>query len=83
MESWVKEQIAQDLPVCCVDDEHIRFGEKLHRCTGPRMHVSSTGQIENFQLLHEFKFDPIDGKFLIVGLVGEAKTNLRDLNKIT
>lgn len=83
METWVKEQIALDLPVCYVDDEHIRFGENLHRCTGPRMHVASTAQIENFRLLHEFKFDPIDGKFLIVGLVGEPTKDLRDLNKIT
>lgn len=83
MERWVKEQIALDVPVCYVDDEHIRFGEKLHSCTGPRMHVSTTGQIENFRLLHEFKFDPIDGKFLIVGLVGEPITDLSDLNKIT
>lgn len=83
MERWVKDQIAQDVPVCFVDDEHIRFGEKLHRCTGPRMHVSSTGQIENFQLLHEFKFDPINSKFLIVGLVGEPIADMRDLNKIT
>lgn len=83
METWVKEQISLDLPVCYVDDEHIRFAEKLHHCTGPRMHVSSTGQIENFQLLHEFKFNPIDGTFLIVGLVGEPAKDLRDLNKIT
>lgn len=83
MERWVKEQIALDLPVCYVDDGHIRFGEKLHHCTGPRMHVSSTGQVKNFSLLPEFKFDPIDGKFLLVGLVGEPIANLRDINKIT
>ncbi len=82
LEKWVKEQIALDMPVCYVDDEHIRFGEKLHHCTGPRMHVSSTGQIENFRVLHEFKFDPMAGKFLLVGLVGEPIASLKDLNKI-
>lgn len=83
VERWVQEQIALNLPVCYVDDEHIRFGEKLHRCTGPRMHVSATGEIENFRMLHEFKFDPIDGKFLMVGLVGEVISDLGDLNKIS
>ncbi len=83
LEKWVQGQIAQDLPVCYVDDEHIRFGEKLHHCTGPRMHVGSTGEIENFRMLHEFKYDPIGGKFLMVGLVGEPIANLRDLNKIS
>ncbi len=83
LEQWVKDHIAQDMPVCYVDDEHIRFGEKLHHCTGPRMHVSSTGQIENFRMLHEMKFDPISGKFLMVGLIGEDTGDLTDLNKIS
>ncbi len=83
MEKWVLEQIALDLPVCYVDEEHIRFGEKLHHCTGPRMHVASTGKIENFRMLHEFKFDPIDARFLMVGLVGEPIADMRDLNKIS
>ncbi|MCL1965502.1 MAG: alanine-tRNA synthetase second additional domain-containing protein [Firmicutes bacterium] len=83
MEEWVLQQIARDLPVCYVDDGHIRFGEKLHRCTGPRMHVKSTGEIENFRMLHEYKFDPMDNKYLMVGLVGEPIADMRDLNKIT
>ncbi|HIQ62506.1 MAG: hypothetical protein UFE80_08215 [Christensenellales bacterium] len=82
LEAWVLDHIAQNLPVCYVDDEHIRFGEKLHHCTGPRMHVTSTGQIENFRVLKEFRFDPIRAKFLLVGLVGEPTGNLRDLNQI-
>lgn len=82
MEAWVHGRIAQDQPVCFVDDEHIRFGEKLHHCTGPRMHVSSTGQIENFRMLREFRYDPMTRKFLMVGLVGEETNDVNDLNRV-
>jgi hypothetical protein len=82
LEKWVLEQIAMDLPVCYVDDEHIRFGKKLHRCTGPRMHVASTGQIENFRMLQEYKQNPMNEKILMVGLIGEPIADMRDLNKI-
>jgi hypothetical protein len=83
LEKWMHDKVAKDLPVCYVDDEHIRFGDKLHRCTGPRMHVASTGQIENFRVLPDLKYDPMDDTFLLVGLVGAPTANQRDLNKIT
>lgn len=83
MEAWMLEQIAKDLPVSFVDEGHIRFGDHLHRCTGPRMHVRATGQIQNFRLLKEFRYNSFDGNHLLVGLVGEAVESLRDLNKIS
>lgn len=83
MEEWMRDKIREDLPVSFVDDGHIRFGEHLHRCTGPRMHVTSTGKIENFRLLPSFQLDPMQGTHLLVGLVGAHIENLRDLNRIS
>ncbi|MBQ4073916.1 MAG: alanine-tRNA synthetase second additional domain-containing protein [Clostridia bacterium] len=83
LEQYVKRKIERDLPVSYVDDHHIRLGDKLHQCTGPRMHVTSTGQIENFRVIKEIKQDPISGRYLVVGLVGmEGYVNLKDLNSI-
>lgn len=83
LEQYVKRKIERDLPVSYVDDHHIRLGDKLHQCTGPRMHVTSTGQIENFRVIKEIKQDPISGRYLVVGLVGMAgNVNLKDLNSI-
>lgn len=82
MESWVKARIARDLPVSYVDDNHIKFGEKLHHCTGPRMHVRHTGEIENFRLLQRIEYDPMLEKYLIVGLVGSDIRSERDLNHL-
>ncbi len=79
----VEKEIAQDLPISFVDNEHIRVGESLHRCTGPRMHVSSTGKVENFRLLPQLHEDVLTDTCLLVGLVGEKRgQGIRDLNRI-
>lgn len=72
VEEYVRSKIAQNLPVSYVDEEHIKFGDKLHHCTGPRMHVRSTGEIEGFSISPEIVHDPLSGRYLLLGLVGGA-----------
>lgn len=79
----VQSQIEQDLKISFVDNEHIRIGGSLHRCTGPRMHVPSTGKIENFRFLPQLHDDVLTDTCLLVGLVGEVHPRgNRDLNSI-
>ncbi len=83
IEAAVKEMIATDLPVAYKDEGHVFIGDRVHPCTGPRLHVKSTGEIENFSLLPEFQYDPIQRRYLLVGLIGERqRDNIRDLNRI-
>jgi len=83
MERWMQDKITQDLPISYVDDHHVQFGEHVLPCTGPRMHVSSSAEVETVRLVKPFYQDPIDGNFLLVGFIGEETQNLRDLNKIS
>ena len=76
LEKKVNEVIAQDLPVTYVDEHHIRVGGILQKCTGPRIHVSSTGKIENFKLLHHFIYDRFKRRYLLVGCVGEKSEEI-------
>jgi len=62
--------IAQDLPVTYVDENHVTIGDMLHRCTGPRIHVPSTGKITEFHLLHDFVYDRFNNRYLLVGYIG-------------
>lgn len=71
IEKKVNEIIAQDLPVTYVDENHISVGDKIHKCTGPRIHVHRTGQIENFHLMHHLIYDRFKRRYLLVGCVGE------------
>lgn len=71
VERLVREVIEQDLPITPAGEKRIFIGEERCRCTGPRIHVSSTGEIKNFRLLKDYVFDPLTGEYGIVGLVGE------------
>ena len=72
LENKVKAVIAQNLPITYVDDHHISVGDKIHTCNGPRIHVGSTGQVENFHLMHHFMYDRFKRRYLLVGCVGEG-----------
>ena len=78
----MQDLIAQDLPVTYVDNRHVTIGDRLHPCTGPRIHVSTTGLIENFHLLNHFIYDRFTNKYLLVGCVGkDAEKNLQKLDE--
>ena len=76
LENQVNEMIRQNLPVTYVDDHHVSIGSDLHQCSGPRIHVTHTGQVENFRLMHHFIYDPLKRRYLMVGCVGENSDKL-------
>ena len=79
----VLDMISRNIPISYKDDMHIMIGEHEHVCTGPRMHVKNTGEIENFTLLDELLFDPISKTYMLIGLVGNAsEQRISDLNQI-
>ena len=52
------------------------IGSDLHKCSGPRIHVGHTGQVENFRLMHHFIYDRLKRRYLMVGCVGENSDKL-------
>ncbi len=62
----------------------MRIGDWEHPCTGPRTHVSSTGEVEGFRLLHRFVFDPVERVYLVAGRVGPGAggDSIDDVNDI-
>ena len=81
LEEKVNQMIQQDLPVTYEDSHHVSIGGHRHACTGPRIHVTRTGEIEDFHLLHHFIYDRFNHKYLLVGCVGKnAVDNLKKLD---
>lgn len=79
----VQQLIDADLEISFLDNNHILIGDHPHPCTGPRMHVSRTGDIGRFRLLPEYFQDPISRQYLMVGLVGDGcDFKLSDINKL-
>jgi len=72
VENQVLNYINRRLPISYHDEQHIKIGGLLVRCTGPRIHLSNTGEISGFRLLKEFHWDPVQKLYTIAGLVGET-----------
>ena len=81
LEEQVNGLIKQDVQVSYADENHILIGDVLHKCTGPRIHVRSTGAVEKLTLLKELLKEPITERFLLVGIVGEVD-DVNDINHI-
>lgn len=85
LEARVRKYIEQAIDISYHDEMHIRIGEEERfHCTGPRIHVRNTADIENFQLVKEFKYDAISRVYALIGLVGwERAVDISDLNKFS
>ena len=76
LEAKVNDIISQDLPVTYVDENHISVGDMIHKCTGPRIHVHRTGQIENLHLMNHLIYDRFKHRYVLAGCVGEGSEEL-------
>lgn len=72
LESKVLNMINMNIPISYLDDEHIKVGggDQYH-CTGPRLHVKNTSEIENFRLEKNYIYDEKDNIYVLAGRVGE------------
>lgn len=71
VETLVKEVIDKDYPIIPEGNKAISIGDMKMECTGPRIHVRSTGEIKKFRLYKEYLYDPLREVYKIVGMVGE------------
>lgn len=71
LETKVNKLIEANLPITYIDNNHVSIGNIIHPCTGPRIHVSNTGMVENFKLLNHFIYDQFTKRYLLLGCVGE------------
>lgn len=79
LEDVVKKYISRDMEVSYFDESHIKIGENVIECNGPRIHAKRTSDIKNFRFLSEFIEDR--GDYYLVGLLCNDRDR-RDINKI-
>lgn len=83
VEKNVQDLLSQDLPISYHDENHIQIGDSIIiPCTGPRIHVRNTSEIEHFRLLKEFKYDKTSGRYALVGTVTDKYHDAEDFNQI-
>lgn len=64
------------------DDDHIKIGDCLHPCDGPRIHIRNTKEIEDFYLIRGFVYDNKTNTYCLVGLIGDTESDLSNRNTI-
>ena len=70
LEERVKAFIARNEKIYPADGNYVCMGDLKIYCTGKRIHVKSTGEIENFRLIKQFVVDPITKEYLLIGVAG-------------
>jgi len=75
LEKKVLAIIAKDVPLSPCGDNTISIGERTMPCTGTRTHVRSSGKIENFRLIKEYRYDQISKEYYVIGLIGKRGEN--------
>lgn len=71
IEEKIQDIIRQDLPIVPSGEESIKIGDYEMHCTGPLMHVESTGKIQGFSLVKEFYYEPRFNEYVVAGVVGQ------------
>lgn len=79
VEERILEIIRENRQVDYYDDLHIRFGDVIIPCTGPRLHMRSTGEITNFSLHKELVYDERYQAHCLIGLIGDTPNHNHDL----
>lgn len=80
LEQNIKAVIAQKLPVAYHDEQHITIGDRIVECDGPRLQVTNTGEVENFSLVKELKYDFQTKTYCLIGIVDNNLDNIENRN---
>lgn len=78
----IDEIMQKGLSIGYYDDDHIKVGDKIQPCNGPRIHITNTKDIEEFYLIRGFVYDNKTNTYCLVGLIGDIESDLSNRNTI-
>ena len=68
----IQVRLTEGLEVHYYDETHILIGDTKMFCTGPRLHLQNTLEVENFSLIKKFIYDEKTNTHCLVGLLEHA-----------
>ncbi len=78
----IEETLSKSMPVSYYDENHIKIGERVVVCDGPRLHVSNTSKVLNFSLVKRLVKDPKTSTWCLVGLIDNNSEDLENRNTV-
>lgn len=76
----IDKRLADNLPVHYHDEDHIMIGETLLNCSGPRLHLRNTSEVEDFKLIRRFIRDEKTDTWCLVGVLHQKEEEVGKLN---
>ncbi len=80
LEARVRERIAEHLHIAYHDEDHVRIGDRVIPCDGPRFHVRNTSEIIDFSLHKTLVEDPKTGHFCLIGFIDDPQEDVSNRN---
>ena len=62
------------------DEDHVRIGDRVIPCDGPRFHVRNTSEIIDFSLHKTLVEDPKTGHFCLIGFIDDPQEDVSNRN---
>jgi hypothetical protein len=78
LEKRVMEVIEADVEISYHGEKSILINNETYPCTGPRIHVKSSGEIKHYHLHKEIKYNPLTKVYSIIGTVGRRSPDSID-----
>lgn len=78
LEAKVLAVIEADVEISYHDENSITIDKDTYPCTGPRIHVRHSGEIREYHLVKECKYNPLTDVYSIIGTVGKDQPRNMD-----
>jgi hypothetical protein len=69
----IHQRLAENLDVHYLDENHIKIGDSVTPCSGPRLHLHNTSEVEGFSLVKGFVRDEKTDTWCLVGMLRPAE----------
>jgi len=69
----INNRLAENLHVHYLDENHIQIGDSVTPCSGPRLHLQNTSEVEGFSLVNGLVRDDKTNTWCLVGILSPAE----------
>jgi len=75
----IRQRLSENLHVRYLDENHIMIGESVTPCSGPRLHLRNTSEVEGFSLVRDFVRDEKTDTYCLVGILRPSEERVDTL----
>lgn len=82
LEKRVRDFVTRGIDIGYYDENHIKIGNRIIECDGPRLHVRNTSEIADFNFLKEFVWDTQTNAYCLVVMLNKSADEIADIHNI-